>query len=155
MNASILFSSRCTASSEDFAWVQTRFKMRDCRESDRNFSSPPDLLPPEVVMKNWYSSARKRRNRLLVDRRRLCALEHDLLEIQFHTGADEHLRVRVSAQHQRVDLAVVEAVLKTESGRLAKCFEQLRVARHVAEQVGHAGLDVALRFRDREPSIHR
>ena len=84
---------------------------------------------------------------VLVDRSRLGALEHDLLKVQLHASANEHLRVGVGAQHQGVDLAVIEAVFKGKVRRLAERFDQLFVARDVAEKVGHAALDVSLGLR--------
>ena len=84
---------------------------------------------------------------VLVDGSRLRALEDDLLEVQLHAGADQHLGVGVGAEHERVDLPVVEAVLEAEARRLAECFDELLVARDVAEQVGHAAHDVSLGLR--------
>ncbi len=69
---------------------------------------------------------------------------HHLLEVQFHAGANEHLRVGIGAEHERVDLAAVQAVLEAETGGLAKRLEQLGVARHIAEEVGDTGGDASL-----------
>ena len=84
---------------------------------------------------------------LLVHRGGLRALQYHLLEVQFHASPDQHLRVRVGVEDQGVNLALVEAILKAEPRWLAKRFDELLIARDVAEEVRHAALDVSTHLR--------